>query len=98
MAGEIIKNYANPAQVQAIKKTLDDPRPYVKTQIELWGKEVKEYLSFDVEEGSRRWAELVGFKSPDLVGEIAPEIKPGKYTLEDKTKYPFDKLMPPHVL
>jgi len=95
MAKEIIENYAEWNQLEACKKMVDDPRPYLNCNRDLWGKEVVESLSFDVEKGSQRWAEMVGFKSPDLVGNIAPEITPGKYTLEDKTKYPFDKLMIP---
>jgi hypothetical protein len=66
----------------------------VECNIKISGEEVVKSLSFDVEKGKQRWAEMVGLKSPELVGKIAPEIKPGRYALEDKGKYPFDKLMP----
>jgi len=72
------------------KKFYDDPRPFLKTfgpkQVvppELWAK-----ISYDVDKMKDLWAEVVGFRSPDLVGKIAPEIKPGKYTYKDKDKYP----------
>jgi hypothetical protein len=41
------------------------------------------------------WAEVIGFQSPDAVGKIAPSIKPGFFTHEDKAKYPFKELMIP---
>ena len=44
------------------------------------------------------WAEVVGFRAPDVVGKIVPEIKPGKYTYKDKEKYPgFKELMWPEL-
>jgi hypothetical protein len=36
----------------------------------------------------KAWAEAIGFAAPEVVGKIAPEIKPGKYTWQDKEKYP----------
>lgn len=72
------------------KKFYDDPRPFLKTfgpkQVlppELWAE-----LSYDIDKMKDAWAEVVGFRSPDLVGKIAPEIKPGKYTYKDLEKYP----------
>ena len=72
------------------KAQYDDTRPYLKTfgpkQVlppELWEK-----LSYDVDEMKKAWSEVVGFKSEDLVGKIAPEIKPGKYTYETIKDYP----------
>ncbi len=94
-AKEIIKNYTEWTELEACKNLLDDPRPALKCNLEASGDQVVRSLSFDVEKGSRAWAEMVGFKSPDLVGEMVPEIKPGRYTLEDKARLPFDKLMPP---
>ena len=35
------------------------------------------------------------FRATEEVGKIAPEIKPGKYTIDDKEQYPFKELMPP---
>ncbi|MBT8342099.1 MAG: DUF1329 domain-containing protein [Desulfatitalea sp.] len=72
------------------KTILDDPRPVLKTY---WTKQLippsvyAEY-SYDIETMKAKWAEAVGFKAPDVVGKIAPEIKPGKYTYKDKEKYP----------
>lgn len=97
MAKEIIGNYSEWNQSEACKKLLDDPSSAMECNIELTGEEVISSLSFDVKEGSERWAEMVGFKSPDLVGTMAPEIKPGKYTLEDKERLPFAELMPPFL-
>jgi hypothetical protein len=45
-------------------------------------------ITWDVETMKKVWAEVVGFKAPDVVGKIAPEIKPGKYSYKDKDKYP----------
>lgn len=64
------------------KAIFDDPRPIYKTT-----SNPKNYLppqaynkvTFDVEAMKRAWADLVGFKSPDETGKIAPEIKPGTY-------------------
>ena len=53
-------------------------------------------FTFDVETMKRTWAEVVGFKSPDLTGKIAPEIKPGTYNYKDKDKFPFKELMIPY--
>jgi hypothetical protein len=55
--------------------------------------EVWEQLIHDPEESRAAWEKAIGFRAKDLVGKIAPEIKPGKYTLADKEKYPFKELM-----
>jgi hypothetical protein len=53
-------------------------------------------LTYDMETMRNAWAELVGFRSPDMVGSIAPEIKPGTYTWRDREHYPgLQELMPP---
>lgn len=103
-SGSIIESYDLPWPEDSIKykAILDDPRPYYK-EIDNFKKLVPEEVLKtlridDIEEAKKAWAEAVGFKSPDVVGKIAPEIKPGKYTLEDKTKYPFEKLMPPTLM
>jgi len=79
------------------KENLDDPQPFF-TCNEQWKKwipaEVYEKLIYEPEEMKKIWAGIVGFKAPDVVEKMAPEIKPGKYSLADKKKYPFDKLMP----
>jgi hypothetical protein len=44
-------------------------------------------------------AELLGFTSPERVGKIAPEIKPGEYTYKDLEKYAgLKELFPPEIL
>jgi len=78
------------SEIQKHKKVYDDPRPYLKE----WGpkqilpKELYARLIFDEARMKSLWAEIVGFKAPDVVGKIAPEIKPGKYTYKDLEKYP----------
>jgi len=55
-------------------------------------------LTFDIEAMRKAWTEVVGFKAPDKVGKIVPEIKPGKYTYQDKEKYPgLKELMAPEI-
>ena len=82
------------------KNLFDDPRPYFLGDLS-WKKvmppEVYAKLAGNGEEMKRTWAEVVGFKAPDVVGKIAPEIKPGKYTYKDKEKYQFKELMIPEV-
>ena len=77
-------------ELEEHKGMLDDPRPYMTTLTlkkvlppDIYGK-----LTYDVEEMKKLWAECVGFRSPDEVGKIAPEIKPGTYSYKDKGKYP----------
>jgi len=87
----------NHADINEYKKLFDDPRPFY-TLNEQWKKmlpaEVYDSLIFEPEEMKKAWAQIVGFKAPDVVGKIVPDIKPGKYTLVDKKKYRFDDLMP----
>ncbi len=52
------------------------------------GPEVWKFMNFDVEEMKKLTAEILGYTAPDLVGRVAPEIKPGKYSYEDLEKYP----------
>lgn len=78
------------------KSFYDDPSPYLAEELS-WKNiippEVYTKLTGDKEEMKKAWAEVVGFKAPDVVGKIAPGIKPGKYTYKDKEKYPFKELM-----
>ncbi|MHB8766030.1 MAG: DUF1329 domain-containing protein [Deferrisomatales bacterium] len=78
------------AQIREHKAAFDDPRPYLKDfgPKQVLPKALYEFLSYDVEAMKTQWAELVGFRAPDVVGKIAPEIKPGKYTWQDKEKHP----------
>ena len=94
-AAAIIDNYSNWVELQGCKETLDDPRPVVSCNMKLWGDQVIDDLKFDMDKAAKLWAEMVGFKSPEIVGDIAPEIKPGKYSLADKDRLPFAKLMVP---
>ncbi len=88
-------------QMIAAKAVVDDPRSLMDTyhpsQIvppEIWSK-----MTWDVDEMKALWAELTGFSAPDIVGKIAPEIKPGKYTYKDLEKLPGLKaLMIPEIL
>jgi Protein of unknown function (DUF1329) len=84
-------------KVQKHKDLFDDPRS-LYTSTDDWKtfipEEAQKKIYFDVDEMKKVWSETVGFKAPDVVGKSFPEIKPGKYTLADKTQLPFDKLMP----
>lgn len=86
-------------QVKKDKEIFDDSSSYYEN-IDLFKRDLPQslygQLTFDKSEMSRLWEEAVGFKAPDVVGVIAPEIKPGKYTAADKDKYPFKELMPAH--
>ncbi|MDD5007205.1 MAG: DUF1329 domain-containing protein [Syntrophorhabdaceae bacterium] len=72
------------------KRYFDDPRPVFTNWS--WKKNMppEQYAVYasDPEVTKRLWAETIGFKAPDVVGKIAPEIKPGKYSYNDKEKYP----------
>ena len=72
------------------KKVFDDPSPHLKTLTykKVLPPEVYDKLKYDVEAMKKLWAELVGFRAPDVVGKIAPESKPGTYAYKDKEKYP----------
>jgi hypothetical protein len=87
-------------EVEKHKQFYDDPRPYLKDfgPKQVLPKDFYSSLVFDVEQMKKGWAEVVGFKAPDEVGKIAPEIKPGKYTYKDLEKYPgFKRLMYPDL-
>ncbi len=95
-----IQNYhATIRAVEAVKGTIDDPAPfytdsqYYKIFIpdEVW-----KTITHDPVESRAAWEKAVGLRAKDLVGKIVPEIKPGKYTLSDKEKYPFKELMTPY--
>ncbi len=88
------------SEAKKIYRIVDDPRDLMVTYPpkEILPPEIWEYLVVDVEEVKRLTAEIVGFKSPDLVGEIAPEIKPGKYTHHDLERLPgLKELFPPEL-
>jgi len=95
-----IQPYLAPIKdITEVKDVIDDPAPfytdsqYYKIFIpdEVW-----DQVTYDVEESKAAWEKAIGFRAKDVVGKIAPEIKPGKYTLADKEKYPFKELMIPY--
>jgi hypothetical protein len=62
-------------------------------------KDLYEKLVFPIDEMKKEWSDIVGFKAPDVVGKMAPEIKPGKYTYQDLEKYPgLKQLLPSYLL
>ena len=86
------------AQVFAAKKPVDDPRSILKQfpMKSFLPKAVQDRLYFDLEKTKQVWAECVGFKAPDMVGKISPEVRPGHYTYKDvQTNAALKKLMIP---
>lgn len=77
------------AEIEKHKAPFDDPRPYLTTfgPKQVLPPALYERLTYDVGAMKDLWAKLVGFRAPDVVGKIAPEIKPGKYTYKDLVKY-----------
>jgi hypothetical protein len=58
-----------------------------------------EALTYDIEKMKALWSEIVEFKAPDVVGKIAPEIKPGKYTYKDvANNQQFKELIAPYLM
>jgi len=83
------------------KKLTDDPTDLIATYPlkDVLPPEIYKLMTFDVEEAKSQTAEILGFKSPEILGNIAPEIKPGKYTYKDVEKSPdFKELFPPEFL
>lgn len=74
------------------KAFYDDPRPwYLSDDFNLkktLPPDVYANLSYDIETMKNLWAEIVGFRSPDVVNKTAPEIKPGTYSHKDKEQHP----------
>ncbi|MBI5446430.1 MAG: DUF1329 domain-containing protein [Deltaproteobacteria bacterium] len=88
------------AEFEKHKKALDDPRPVLKEfgLKQILPASVYSHLVAEPEDMKKAWSELVGFKAPDVVGKIAPEIKPGKYTYKDLSQHPgFKQLMTPDL-
>jgi hypothetical protein len=85
--------------IEKVKKRFDDPSPVVmkiNPKTFLPKSMYEELAPVSKETLSKEWAEVVGFKAPDLVGKICPEIKPGKYTYKDVQNNPaFKELMTP---
>ena len=95
-----VERYLAPIKdILAVKDVIDDPAPfYTKCNYfkQFIPDEAWKQLVHDPEESRAAWEKAVGLRAKDLVGKIAPEIKPGKYTLADKEKYPFKELMTPY--
>lgn len=90
-----------PSQVSKIIKMLDDPKNLIVTYPlkDAVPSEVYSMLTIDIGAAKKLTGEIVGWKSPDLVNKIAPEIKPGKYTYQDVDNSPgFKDLFPPEFL
>ncbi len=77
------------------KAAFDDPRPVFKNLSFQKVIPAEDYatMTHDIEAMKKAWSDVVGFKAPDVVGTVAPEIKPGTYSYQDKDKYPFKDLM-----
>ncbi|OPY76808.1 MAG: hypothetical protein A4E65_03061 [Syntrophorhabdus sp. PtaU1.Bin153] len=87
--------------IEKHKKRFNDPSPYLTTfgLKQVLPKDMYAKLIFPVEKMKSDWAEVVGFKAPDVVGKIAPGIKPGKYTYKDVQNNPaFKQLMYPDLI
>lgn len=86
------------AQFTDFKKFYDDPRSgWAKYDYrKLTPPVILKYFEIDQEKGKQLWSEAVGFKAPDVVGKIHPEIKPGHYTYKDVQNNPaFKELLTP---
>jgi hypothetical protein len=77
-------------QIERHKAFFDDPRSLFKdlSYPKILPPEAYSKLTYDVEAMKKGWAEVIGFKAPDVVGKIAPEIKPGIYSHQDKENLP----------
>lgn len=72
------------------KATYDDPRAYTASfpLSKIVPGNIINAFRGDVGEMSKLWEQAVGFRSPDVVGKISPDIKPGKYTYKDLASSP----------
>ncbi len=89
------------AELESHKRFYNDPRPFLKEYglKQILPKEMYDKVTFDQEKMKSLWAEIVGFKAPDVVGKVHSEIKPGKYTYKDvQNSAAWKKLLPPELL
>jgi len=70
------------------KNIFDDPRSTTAVTKKYLPPDVYKSFCHDIGKMQQLQAEVSGFKSPDVVGKIAPEIKPGKYSYQDKGNKP----------
>jgi len=83
------------------KAVVDDPTDLMATfhPKDILPAEVWNYAHFDVNEMKKQTTEILGFTALEMVGRIAQEVKPGKYTYQDLEKYPgLKELFPPAFL
>jgi len=92
----------SPTELKELKSVLgDEPKDFVavyppKKAVPL---EIHKLMVTNIEESERTTEDILGFKAPDLVGKIAPEIKLAKYTYKDLKKFPgLKELLPPETL
>ncbi len=91
----------HPSEVPNIKKGVDDPKDLTVTYAlkDVVPPEIMAKLTFDQEKMKEESVKLLGLTAPELVGKIAPEIKPGKYTYKDVGQNPgFKDLFPPECV
>jgi hypothetical protein len=83
----------HPNEAKRIKRLVDDNTDLFSTHHyrDVLPPEIYKMMTFDVGEAKKETAEILGFKSPELVGKIAPEIKLGKYTYKDLENSPVLK-------
>ncbi len=88
------------AEMESHKRFYNDPRPVLKEfgLKQILPKDFYDRITFDQEKMKAAWSELIGFRAPDVVGKIHPEIKPGKYTYKDLAQNPgWKKLIIPEL-
>ena len=85
-------------KVDEVKADYDDDSPYFLElgYDKVMPPDVYNSMTYDIDKMKQTWVEAVGLRAPDVVGKIAPEIKPGIYKHQDKEKHPgLKKLMIP---
>ena len=98
IAGAVEKYKIDDDKYAALYKFFDETRPLPDMSKALLPPDVYQYYSHDIGKTKALQAELLGFKAPDLVGKIAPEITPGKYSYQDKGNKPGLKALIPPIL
>jgi len=86
--------------IMALKATYDDNKDLIETYHpkDILPPEVWATMNWDVDKMKALWAELVGFTTDERVGEMAPEIKPGKYIYKDVEQNPVIKELWPKYI
>jgi hypothetical protein len=67
-------------ELEKYKGPIDDPAPFYKNTEgfkKIIPPEAYKRVAYDVEAMKGTWAEVIGFKAPEVVGKIVPEIQPG---------------------